>query len=96
MMEMPKVISCTVTNCAYNTSQVCHAMAITVGDISNRPKCDTFFQTSIHGGLKDVTAGVGACKISDCTHNKELECNAQNIKVGMQSGAAECLTFKKR
>lgn len=96
MIEMPKVINCTVTNCAYNTTQICHAMAITIGDISTRPKCDTFFQTTIHGGSKDATAGVGACKISDCGYNQELECSAQNIKVGMQSGSAECLTFKKR
>lgn len=96
MMEMPKVINCTVSICAYNDSQACKAMAITIGDVSNRPKCDTFLQTTIHGGIKDMTAGVGACKIAGCSYNKELECAAPNIKVGIQSGNAECLTFKKR
>ncbi|KJS00483.1 MAG: hypothetical protein VR65_13075 [Desulfobulbaceae bacterium BRH_c16a] len=95
-MEMPKVTACEVSQCAYNANKACHAMAITIGDISNRPKCDTFFQTSIHGGVKETTAGVGACKISECNYNEELECSAANIKVGMKSGTAECLTFTKR
>lgn len=95
MMEMPKVTACEVSQCAYNDNKDCHALAITIGDIS-KPKCDTFFQTSIHGGVKDTTAGVGACKISECNYNEELECSAANIKVGMKSGTAECLTFTKR
>jgi hypothetical protein len=98
MIEMPKVIDCTASSCSYNDSHTCHAKAITIGDSSDlsEPKCDTFFQSSIHGGIKDLTAGVGACKISDCSFNDDLECNAHDIKVGMENGNADCLTFKSR
>jgi hypothetical protein len=95
MIEMPTVTDCTVSACAYNLSQACKAKAITIGAISE-PKCDTFFQSSIHTGIKDITAGVGACKMNDCSFNEELECTAQNIKVGMKNGNADCLTFQKR
>ena len=96
MMDMPKVTECTVSDCAYNNNQVCKTIAITVGDSSGKQKCDTFFQSAVHGGIQDITAGVGACKISDCSFNKELECSAEKIRVGFEDGEADCLTFEKR
>jgi hypothetical protein len=98
MIEMPMVTDCTVSACAYNLSQACKAKAITIGESKDpqEPICDTFFQYSTHTGIKDITAGVGACKMHDCSFNEELECSAQNIKVGMKNGNADCLTFKKR
>ncbi len=95
MIEMPIVSDCTVSACSYNHNQACKAKAITIGD-PQEPKCDTFLQSSIHSGMLDVTAGVGACKMNDCSFNEELECSAPNIKVGMKNGNADCLTFKKR
>ncbi len=94
--EMPKVSDCSVSNCAYNSNKACHAMAITVGDEPNDPTCDTFFQSSTHGGAKDATAGVGACKAADCQFNEEFECSAPNIHVGMKEHEPDCLTFQPR
>jgi hypothetical protein len=95
-MQMPKVKDCTVSNCAYNKAKACHAMAITIGENPDSPVCDTFFESSAHGGVNDVTAGVGACKTEDCSFNKEFECTASDIQVGMKSGQPDCLTYKKR
>ena len=95
-MKMPQVSDCTVTDCAYNTSQACHALAITVGEEPDEPICDTFFASSNHGGVKDVTAGVGACKAADCQFNQEFECTAANVKIGYQGDQPDCLTFEAR
>jgi len=94
-MEMPKVLKCSVSDCAYNAKKACHAMAITVGEPQGDPACDTFFTSDRHGGVMDMTAGVGACKTSDCKFNEDFECMASNIKVGMKKGQPDCLTFKK-
>jgi len=45
------------------------------------------------GGFPDVTASVGACKVSSCTHNMDLECAAPGIKVGYIGNEIDCLTF---
>lgn len=94
-MKMPKVMDCTVSDCAYNSAKACHAMAITVGDNPNLPICDTYLQSSIHGGVKDMTAGVGACKTAVCSFNKDFECSAPNIHVGKKQGVPDCLTFRE-
>ncbi|MHC4740494.1 MAG: DUF1540 domain-containing protein, partial [Planctomycetota bacterium] len=39
-MDMPKVVKCDVTECAYNIDEECNAHAITIGDSTN-PRCDT-------------------------------------------------------
>ncbi len=41
-----------------------------------------------------MTAGVGACKMSKCSHNKDYECIAQSVTVGMQKGQPDCLTYE--
>lgn len=94
-MEMPKVLDCTVTGCAYNNNDECHAMAITIGDPTNTPACDTFFEAERHGGVKDMTAGVGACKCSGCGHNKDYECSADEIHVAMNGNRPDCMTFEE-
>ena len=96
MMEMPKVLDCSVTNCAYNSKKACHAMAITIGETEKDPACDTFFTSQVHGGVKEATAGVGACKTSECQFNKDFECAAPNIHVGLKGTQVDCLTFKTR
>ena len=95
-MEMPKVMDCTVSGCAYNTEKACHAMAITVGEQPSEPICDTFFQSDTHGGVMDMTAGVGACKTSDCRHNENFECVAANVHIGLKGNQPDCLTFETR
>lgn len=93
-MTMPKVTDCSVTNCAYNAEKTCHAMAITVGEEPDEPVCDTFFASDTHGGVQEVTAGVGACKAADCGYNQDFECTAANIQVGYRGNEPDCLTFE--
>ena len=95
-MNMPKVLQCSVETCAYNTKKSCHAMAITVGEPAGDPSCDTFFPAERHGGVIDMTAGVGACKLADCKFNKDYECSASNITVGKKMGQPDCMTFEAR
>jgi hypothetical protein len=93
-MNMPKVMACSAENCASNSKKSCHAMAITVGEPAGDPSCDTFFTADRHGGVMDMIAGVGACKLADCKFNQAYECTASNITVGMQQGQPDCLTFE--
>lgn len=94
-MEMPKVMKCEVSDCAYNTDGCCHAMAITIGDPA-RPRCDTFCESAVKGGDVTCIAGVGACKIFSCRYNSELECSAPAISVGYKEQEPDCLTFQSR
>ena len=90
-MSMPKITACSMTDCAYNGDNSCHAIAITVG--GTHPMCDTFMKTKQKGGVPDIIGGAGACKEDDCRFNKSLECTASGIKVGPHSGHGDCLTF---
>ena len=90
-MEMTQVKSCDVGNCAYNSEQKCHALAITIGDLNN-PMCDTYCQSSTKGGFEENIAGVGACKVESCAHNQSLECNCSGIEVGYKGDEADCLS----
>jgi len=94
-LDMPIVAGCAATDCAYSVDQGCHARAITIGDRDN-PRCDTFLGASSHTRSTTLTAGVGACKVSACSHNEDFECTAENIGVGMQGGEVHCLTFHAR
>lgn len=91
-MSMPKILSCSVQECAYNNNNQCHTLAITVG--SGHPSCDTFFKAQTKGGSEDMIGGVGACREQDCRFNKALECSAQGISVAPHSGHGDCRTFK--
>ena len=93
---MAKVIECNAVNCAYNKHNSCHTPAITVGGPEPWPQCDTFVTSPQAGGIIDMKAGVGACKVSKCSHNESLECNASTIKVGWQKDHAECKSFNSK
>jgi hypothetical protein len=95
-MKMTKIKECNVSECAYNSEDLCHAMAVTIGHDSEHPMCDTFCQSGRKGGEKDIIAGVGACKVASCEYNQRLECHASSIKVGRQSDEVDCLTFQHR
>ena len=92
-MEMAKILKCEVSDCSYNVEQICHALAITVGD-GVHPRCDTFFRSGVKGGDMSCIGGVGACRVSSCTYNNSLECRALEICVGYQGDEVDCLTFK--
>jgi hypothetical protein len=95
-MKMSKVEECSVSDCAYNTNDECHALAITIGEQPSTPMCDTFFKASSHGGDKEATAGVGACKSYACSHNQSYECMASSIRVGIHDNQPDCLTFEMK
>lgn len=94
-VEMPPVSQCSVTECAYNVNQGCHAKAITVGD-DRAAECDTYFVSSAHTRESSRTAGVGACKVTGCKFNDDFECTAQEISVGVAATAVNCLTYAPR
>lgn len=91
-IEMPMVSECAATECAYNVNACCHARAITVGD-GTHPGCDTYMSASDHTREAQRMAGVGACKVTACSHNDDFECMAESIDVGLQGGTVRCLTF---
>lgn len=93
-IKMPKVMECSVESCAYNARKSCHALAITIGEPGGDPACDTFFTANRNGGVMETIAGVGACKLAACKHNKDFECVASSIKVGLQEGQPDCMTFE--
>ena len=93
-VNMPKITACAVKDCSYNQNQQCHALAITVGGPEAYAACDTYLHAAKKGGVADVTAGVGACKVDKCSHNKSFECGAPAIKMGLHQGHADCETFK--
>ncbi len=94
-IEMPLVSRCDVSNCAYNVSKSCHAKAVTFGDFTN-PGCDTFFDSVSHNKETRRVAGVGACKVSECRFNDDLECVANEIVVGFADKKVNCLTYAPR
>ncbi|MBI2400890.1 MAG: DUF1540 domain-containing protein [Deltaproteobacteria bacterium] len=93
-ITMPKILSCTVLECAYNVNSECHTMAITVGD-GGHASCDTFYRAPNKGG-GDMVGGVGACKSYECSFNKSYECTAPGINVAHHSEHADCKTFNPR
>ncbi len=91
MLNMPRVQTCTVTDCGYNHDG-CTAFAITIGDMN--AECDTFVGSGLSGGMGVATAQVGACKRADCKYNHDLECQAPAITVGASTDRADCLTYE--
>ena len=90
---MPNVRACTVTECAYNDCQKCHAGAITVD--GPEPLCDTYFRSQRKGGVPSIGT-VGACKNDSCLYNEAYECSAPAIDVSSHNGKAECDAFTKK
>ncbi|WP_244432514.1 DUF1540 domain-containing protein [Desulfocurvibacter africanus] len=37
-----------------------------------------------------------ACKSFDCSFNRDYECTASSIQVGMKQSQPDCLTFQRR
>lgn len=92
-LDIAEVSGCAATNCAYNVDGDCKAQAITVGD-GVHPACDTFLPASERHSHSEGRAGVGACKVSACRHNRDFECYAEHIQVDIHEGHADCVTFE--
>ncbi len=93
-IDMPFVETCTISDCAYNKDDKCHARAITIGD-GIHPGCDTSFLGSPSHTRANSLAGVGACKVSGCSYNNDLECSADSITVSMKNDSIQCMTYQE-
>ena len=91
---MPNVLFCSVSECAYNDHQKCHARAITID--GPEPLCDTFFKNHQKGGIDTLMGSVGACKNGLCVHNESYECTAKGVYVSMHIARPQCDTFSPR
>jgi hypothetical protein len=95
ILELSTVDTCAATACAYNLERKCHARAITIGDGAH-PACDTFCELDHHvSAARSSPAGVGACKVEVCRHNRDLECEAPSIRLEQHSSHADCATFER-
>lgn len=94
-LEMSAVEQCAVSDCVYNLKKKCSARAVTIGH-GVHPGCDTFMSGSTHAKPHDLPAGVGACKVTICSHNSDYECVADHIQVARSGGEINCMTFKAR
>ena len=92
-MEMVSIEKCSMANCAYNASGLCHTPGITVGD---HAECNTYVHASSRGGFKEVSGAVGACHAMECRFNDRLECTAFEIDVASHDKHADCATFKAK
>ncbi|MEW1959324.1 DUF1540 domain-containing protein [Kineococcus sp. NPDC059986] len=91
-LDLTPIHQCSAEGCTFNASTSCHAPAITVGD-HGANHCATFL--GIPTKHSPTTDGhVGACQLSDCSHNSDLTCTASTIEVGSSAGGGtECLTY---
>ena len=92
-INMPFVDTCTISQCAYNKDDKCHARAITIGN-GTHPGCDTSYLGAPFHTRANSMAGVGACKVAKCNLNNDLECIADNIDVGMHEGTIQCMSYQ--
>jgi hypothetical protein len=58
--------------------------------------CDTLYCGSEPVHDREIQAGVGACKITSCSYNDDLECNADSIRVGQSGDNVQCMTYNLR
>jgi hypothetical protein len=93
--EIPAVSECNVRACSFNSDNLCHARAITIGD-GETPGCDTLYCEEAQVRATDIRAGVGACKVSSCTYNDDLHCQADSIRVGLTEDDVQCLSYSRR
>ena len=90
---MSKIIECQVTSCAFNREKNCHAPAITIG--GPPACCDTFIDSAEEGGTA-IRGSVGACKMTDCLYNDDMECSAGQVKISTQKCDADCVTYRSK
>lgn len=91
---LPLVSQCTIAGCSYNHDG-CRASAITIAGTNGEASCATFIPLDVKGGLTKVVASVGACQRGECTHNDNLICAADSVRVGMGADHnADCLTYQ--
>ena len=91
---VPEVKMCSVTNCFYNSNNICCAHSILVG--SSEPICETFMQSDSHTS-RCGQSEVGACHVTQCDYNDSMFCRAcDDIEVLWKNNQAWCNTFSPR
>ncbi|WP_329011380.1 DUF1540 domain-containing protein [Micromonospora rifamycinica] len=93
LLQMTPVRECAATACSFNASG-CHAPAITVASTGDAASCATFVESSLQGGIAEVTGTVGACARVECTYNTNLACTAESISVGPGVTVSDCRTYQ--
>ncbi|WP_173155823.1 DUF1540 domain-containing protein [Phytohabitans suffuscus] len=93
LLEMPAVRECTAVACSFNDGG-CHAPAVTVASAGEAASCATFVESSVRGGIAEITGSVGACARTDCVHNTNLACTASSVQVGSGVTVSDCLTYQ--
>ena len=93
LLQMPAVRECAAVACSFNDDG-CHAPAVTVAAAGEAASCATFVESTMRGGIAEITGSVGACARADCTYNTNLACTAQSIQVGPAATASDCLTYQ--
>ncbi|MBU8861426.1 MULTISPECIES: DUF1540 domain-containing protein [unclassified Micromonospora] len=93
LLQSPPVRECAATACSFNDSG-CHAPAITVAASADAASCATFVESSLSGGIAEVTGAVGACARAECVFNSNLACTAESITVGPGATVSDCLTYQ--
>ncbi|MBN1411876.1 MAG: DUF1540 domain-containing protein [Spirochaetales bacterium] len=90
--KIPRILNCEAVNCAYNSQNMCRALAVSITDFGC-PVCDTNRRSTTKGRMAAILAKVGICNSIDCRYNNLLQCTASGIKVGVHLNHADCLTF---
>ena len=93
LLQSPPVRECAATACSFNDNG-CHAPAITVAASADAASCATFVESSLSGGIAEVTCAVGACARAECVFNTNLACTAESITVGPGATVSDCLTYQ--
>ena len=93
-MAMTRIEECSMEECDYNNGKRCTALAINLG--GPHQMCDTFIGDGSKGGTGAANALVGACKVKNCSMNKDLMCLASAIRVSRHEDHPDCLTFRAR
>jgi hypothetical protein len=93
LLQMPAVRECTAVACSFNDGG-CHAPAVTVAAAGEAASCATFVESTVSGGIAEITGSVGACARTDCVHNTNLACTAPSVQVGSGTTVSDCLTYQ--
>jgi hypothetical protein len=87
----PEISKCEMIDCAFNGGNLCHALAINVGD--EHQQCDTYASSQKKAGAGAIKGGVGACKVERCAFNRDMLCGAGNITIQRHEGHGDCGMF---
>lgn len=95
---MPTIKACSVSDCGFNIKDECYAKAITIGN-EQAPNCNTFFKSpdeDAHIKTVKQSAGVSACKLSNCQFNTDYACTADEVLISQRYQKANCATYLPR